>query len=322
MKENLIPKEPALSKEIFLPSNVSFNMLLHRHLLAEDLGDSLQYKKRVKAADIIGIEMPGWTPEKLEDLNQISKGNYDVFKKTQELTKRYDPFVEFRLAQIDPLFASHSKILLADFKHSDSDFHKYMEIVQTGRLSLAEILKSTYEETLHELDQNLKRLADNEQLREDCILRNLGPRLQQIIEPNPKLKTKDTVDVFFMIGNTHRNIYNVLRNKYPNENLPSVSVEYGPNAYEDCPGLELKIKYNWGDSISDEERDRLLSEFLVENIVKSEIASSKEVQRHKLVKELTDVELKDVWSSLNYQIERADQTLPIWDKVKGILLAA
>lgn len=293
------PEVPSPS-EIFLPPNVALTIVFGRHAKAEDVGNLQDFRQLVRSADIFIPEAIGWDEKTLQDARKISGGDSRTYQ-------RYIPInpgdiVDYDRTVLSAMFNSKVKIQFVDVP-SDHPLTQALESYKPGFDVPESIFQPTFTQTLAALGKWLRNEAQVQKQREDFILTQIGPRLQQIIAPHPRLSNKPSVSVVMLLGSYHTRVHDVLRQTIPPSpsGVPRVDMIALPSATEI---QESTLKKNYvGNTLTEKEEQRLLAETLAKivlNAISNDYGSmTYNFELEKGVRTLTDRELETVFESFS-----------------------
>jgi hypothetical protein len=318
------PPEPNRGEpRIFLPPNVTLHIFFTYHGSKELFGDTAHFTNLIKNADIVVPENSVWSNEILKMQNDISRGNERIWRSAKEgVIKEANPFfVDFFHIYYDALYGSHAKVTYVDIQDESRGQEKLEE-----KLKTVVNFNLTVDQNLASIQNLLKEIAERQQNREDHMIKNLGPRLTQVIEPNPKLSKKKRVSALMIIGSSHTRIFEILSNHIQPDSsgLPSISHEINRTAKVELPHIDLENSYKTGgQEIKEQDRQRLAIEVLAYNLIESVFGNKvNEIILPSILKQLSKDELLELFYSA--QISYRKQVVlysvsPLWKKIYDLI---
>lgn len=314
-QESPIVKESAANGEIFLPQNVSLNIFFTRHAAKEDLGDLNKLRKEIKSSDIVVPEEFGWTQDYLKRMNKIARGDYEEYKEWKEKVSNTNRYPEFTLIIGDAIYFSHSKVVFVDMEREDP---RVEQLSSFGGMIKAKILES-YDKTLESFEPHFKREALLQRQREEHILKQLGPKLKGVIDPNPKLRAKKPIKAFMILGYEHLYVFERLKELIiPDENgLPKVAKEISSSLMIESPEAQLKNLLKDNREVDPEIKKRILTKLFAKSIIRLlDRYRTDSAFIDSLVENLTDDEVRsmhvDVVRTEQMKFEILRGQSPIW----------
>ncbi len=135
----------------------------------------------------------------MREINRIARGDYDLYRRWKQVVQERDRYPDFALAFGEAIFASHKKVLFVDIEHENP----LASQIPGDAISAADLFEADYDDTLENIEREFQTHATFQRQREEHILQAIGPRLKALIDPNPKLKAKERVIVFMILGHEH-----------------------------------------------------------------------------------------------------------------------
>lgn len=187
-----------------LPS-IAINIFYGSHQSAEDqkrLGEAFQ------KADVYVPEVPGWNPETLKIFRSVSDGRLEP----RDAIRRLGNFFrESRLAELKILYNSKKPVIFVDVpvRHPID-----LRIVsQLNRLSesIDFLVLNTFRGNIEGVREVIRNFAQTQKEREDYMLLNLKPKIEEFLKEHPELKGKKKLDILLNLGAVHTNLYRSLK---------------------------------------------------------------------------------------------------------------
>ena len=178
-----------------------------------------------KKADVYVPELHGWAESSLIQLQELSYGritpdqllaetrsemisNMKVLKgktilKPEEIPRlEDDPMFGFKKSQIDMIYKSYKPIVIFDVPQEDPRSEVLHNHV-LGKSKEQPSRQATFEKTLATIKVNLRTTADLHNEREDYMLSQLTPKLEEVFKQRPDLKNKPNLRVLMFLGAVH-----------------------------------------------------------------------------------------------------------------------
>ncbi|MEK6951459.1 MAG: hypothetical protein AABX29_00425 [Nanoarchaeota archaeon] len=260
MVENDSYREQLVKRDVFLPSNVELTIRFTKHNTREDLGLPGELKSRLKNTDIFVPEYMGIDEAEANLYKKISRG----YTSPHQVISY---FPDFGQQLLEELHRSYVNLAFVDVEFSDPFISSYL----ANRADLDIFFTGGFDGALQETAEKNKRFMELNAVRERIILSRIGPALQEVIDKNPKFKSKKRVHVLMLIGAIHQNIYQELvqvahqQRSETTDDTPSVLVE-GLTKIEDIGTIDYQSRLNMHYSPYE---FRLTDEELTESLIKA-----------------------------------------------------
>lgn len=177
-----------------------------------------------KDCDVYIPEVDVWNEEILLSYQQIGLGNKAAYQKEKRTILEKLPEPGAKLLELKLMYGGHKKITLIG-PHSEG--------------GCAEALRSSWEEmqdATSEVDKYLGWLTLLEPMhqREEEMLRTLGENIGHLMQQNPKLAEKPSINVLISLGSAHTSVYkaaaevlNTTYNKRVTRSFNQLPIQYG-----------------------------------------------------------------------------------------------
>lgn len=298
MKEQKSREIPG--NEIFLPPNVALMILFVAHNKRENLGDFRAFQRRLWSSDIFIPESPNMPEEDKDIFKKIARGDKRIFTRMKNYLQWDDPS-SFTLAEMEALYGSRATVCFADIDRN-SDINDNLR--RLNGLGAANLVRSSLSETIQACDSLFTDLGRFQRMREEVILRKLGPILRDAISSSRKLSTKDRINVLMLIGASHDYLYEVLQEVIGVGNgLPSVDAETIRTPNSDFTEIYLHDAYRPEKNTPWEEKRRLILENLARAIIETGIEQGRIATRERvfeIVKGLSEEDISALFESIKF----------------------
>lgn len=319
-------KEAVQSEMVFLPPNVNLSITFSSHMDATDMGDFSEFRRRIKRSDIYIPESLGW--------NSIVKFNFDTasqgrrpkkemladMKRSHELDSN-SLNLGWELALVDALYASNRTLAFVDVPAG----HPLSRAVMPN-LVLPDLLQHEFSDAQEFIEEQMRKMTEAQLKRDIYILEHIGPVLTSEIIKNPRLRTKDNIDVFMSIGSLHYPIFEVLEQKTKEQReksdstLPTVRAEVIGEPYD--PGSLLSMHLHPG--IDFQLTDEQLALVKIRNIgialIQPIIPGAGEKLLVSVTESLLKEEIEELFNLAKSVIAKnTPQRSPVFDKIADIL---
>ena len=185
------------------------------HHTAEDVRGLPDFMRR------IGIYVPevvGWTPQKVDELNMISRGRVDkkVIRTTSHISEAqraehlalYGTKKPVTLVDLPAGYEARENEITTRFNSLTLLARQIIHSPQEGfRLDFDSIMKSAQGMLTRKSDANLQR--------ENHIIEAFEPAIIEVIDTHPQLQRKDTVTVGLQLGVYHTRVSGELGRNFP-----------------------------------------------------------------------------------------------------------
>ncbi len=190
---------------------VKLHIFFNAHEYAKDIEGVQKY---LAEADIVFPELVGWDQTKLQVINKVSTGEMSA---KAGLNKSYgferNPYYT-RLLEI--LHGTDKKVAFVDLPYGSPLQEKTYEEKDNYKKSGNKIFREdlSYEEAIGNMKADLLSfLGAVAEEREEYITERFGPEIKNIIENNPDLLSKDSINALMIFGFDHKKFYHELKFK-------------------------------------------------------------------------------------------------------------
>ena len=257
-KEQKIEQSEAKEKE----PKISYNIFYAPHQTAKDFE---KLEEAFKKADVYVPEMPGWTPETVDQIKEFSQKDmsFKSFLLFQILPKDSATYKELQIIK-----GSEKPILVVDTPENHELLKEALEAFDLFEKSVMLFSKGSFRESLQNMRKYVESIAKNTLKRDEFIKENLRTEVKKLIEKSPELQKKKEVRILLNLGAAHTGIY---RNLKEEEKLSkgkfgiSRQFAYQPTIFGSPVEAERKIAFSKNKEISDELLARGIMEALVYN---------------------------------------------------------
>lgn len=181
-----------------------------------------------KKADIYVPELYGWTESALRQLQDLSYGRItpeqvlteisshikshiaDVIERNNFDMEREDPMYSFKKSELEMIYQSYKPIIIFDIPegHPKSGILRGDQYTRpTGEISQLD----TFEKTLSFIRESLKKTANSHNEREDYMLSQINPKLEEVFKQRPDLRNKSDLQVLMFLGALHTRVAHTLK---------------------------------------------------------------------------------------------------------------
>ncbi|HEY4520323.1 MAG TPA: hypothetical protein VJJ72_00765 [Candidatus Paceibacterota bacterium] len=161
-------------------------------------------RESFESADIYVPELHGWNETALQKMQDLSYGRIspDDFIKEAGLNKR-DPMFGFKKAQLEMIHKSFKPIIILDVPEDDPR----SEAMSNHYLGPKEKARpSNFNQALASIKENLRQAADLHNEREDYMISQLVPRLEEAFKIRPDLRNRSDLKVLMFLGIAHTRV--------------------------------------------------------------------------------------------------------------------
>lgn len=207
---NAFGKEQAGEEPIVLPK-IQIDILYGRHGTKEDR-DGLA--ERLKNADVYIPEFFDWTGSVLKMYRDHSDGKGRLFKGPPGLELNFalglDPAIK---EELRILYGSHKAIGMIDMKEPfwAGAFLSEWDSIKQDRIERHKKGKDSFPQRLDFIKHSLEAEARFQNKREEYMISQLRPTIQELIKTYPSLKDKSEIKVLLSLGSAHTFVYHNLK---------------------------------------------------------------------------------------------------------------
>lgn len=323
-----VRQEEALeAKDIYLPSNVSLNILFSPHVEPEDIGNFREFRRTLRRSDIFIPESIAWNRNVPIFLKQISQGNERLYKlaiaeisKTTHI-KEAGQASAFTSIIYEALYDSKKPVALVDLPEG----HPLIPIVQP-RIEPSELYPTSFEVAIERHAEYIRKSALAQHQRDHIIMQSMGPTLEKIINSDPQLRSKKEINVLMTMGLLHSSIYGSLKSKTDEQRantgktLPFVKATIIGTAPDANSVLSIHFHPGHEHTIPEDELKIVKAQALASHILSAFVG--KEI-RHKIiyetVKRLSLDEMRELYdfAAEAYRTKNAEEPDVLY-KIEGI----
>lgn len=177
---------------------ISVDIFFSPHITSADLKG---LKERVMQSDIYMPELIGWNQKDVDLFNAVSQGTVKPEDAVGEGLAR-DVF----LGLFDAIYDSHKPIVFVDVPF-DSPLSKK----KSERLGGLRVVYKDFDENLKNIRKVLITNANRQKQREEHIVSQIRPRVEEIIKIHPELRSKKKLIILLSLGSGHNPLYSRLR---------------------------------------------------------------------------------------------------------------
>jgi hypothetical protein len=188
-----LPPFPEITEE-YLPANANIHFHLSPHSTAEQFDEAAVL---FKDANIFIPEAVGWDAKELRDVNAISKGDRKLLERRIASAKDY-VHGEYNIELYRALIGSRKPVTFIDIDSTQSEF-KVGNFRQHYRMTIGKDIETT----LDNLADFMFTIAEKSSMRDRIMVDRLGANISKIVQSNPRLQSKEFVNVLCTLGFTH-----------------------------------------------------------------------------------------------------------------------
>lgn len=175
-------------------------------------------------ADIFAPEEFGYEKETLDEYKALANGEMSPDDIEQNEAKEYGPGYkrdEARRKIFEVIFNSRKQIIFIDVPNGHPLVKRWMKALEE-RFFIAFRSKdiNSFYELLRLVKKNLKEYADIQKERDEYILSQLKPRVDECIKADPRLRNASKIQILISLGSLHTPIYHALKKR--NENVQRI----------------------------------------------------------------------------------------------------
>lgn len=204
MRKEFLSKENLENKE--REPKISYRILYGSHGTAEDFKE---FEGEFKKADIYIPEACGWTPETLEEFNQISQGKgltLDEFVVKYNFRRGSSVYKELEVIK-----DSKKPILLVDASRDTDLTMKRIEATLFYMEAIKLFENGKFEPAINSMRKYVELMAKHVRKREDCMKRNLKEKVNNLIQKDKALRNKEEVKILLTLGSAHTKLFQDLK---------------------------------------------------------------------------------------------------------------
>ncbi len=180
-----------------------------------------------KNADVYVPELHGWTDLALSHLQQLSYGRVtpeqllaemsagfrakiqDPVQKKNFKPERDYPMYGFRKGEMEMIYQSYKPVVILDVPRENPKSETLQEH-ELGESRERPHSTDTFEKTLATIKRHLRTSADLHNEREDFMLSQITPKLEEVFKERPDLKKKPNLQVLMFLGASHTRVAHML----------------------------------------------------------------------------------------------------------------
>lgn len=212
-KEKLKPENQALevqktrvieSREQKQYPQMSVNIFYSPHGTAKDAEG---FREEFKKADVYIPERRGWTESGLRRLRMISRGE---ISQIPILGKDFKEPNDFYWGTYNIIYKSNKPITLIDIPEN----HPLVERIDENKAEEGIRFGSDFSDVLDYERRNLIEQAAITKEREQYMIEQLEPRVQELLKDYPDLQNKQQINILLTLGSLHTFFYHNLKKDY------------------------------------------------------------------------------------------------------------
>lgn len=191
-----IEKMPPVSVDIFYSPHVSPE-------------DREGLANKFENADIYIPEAYGWSKRTLSMYRNVSMGNIDPKKALRKLgILEKHPFYSVLSSDLSMIYSSKKPIGFIDASKDNPLFKQYRSLFSQYNVNPFE---SSFEDLVVSCRNGCKIFGEFEKARDDYMLSRFRPTILEVIDKNPKLKSKDKLNVLLFLGSGNTPVFHNLK---------------------------------------------------------------------------------------------------------------
>ncbi len=199
------------------------------------------FDEALEGVDIFIPEMSGWDRDILVILKKVSSGEMSPEEVLEMIpVVQENPFFETLFKK---LYKSNKKITIVDVPSDSILNHEASEADGNLAYFFSSLFERglTFEQAINELKILLKKSNDVVvSNREEYILKQFGPKIEEVLGDNPELLKRDKIKALMLFGVGHNEFFHQMKKDNPNT---SREFAHSPFVFSHSSEIQKRVKH-------------------------------------------------------------------------------